>query len=170
MVIKYCHAPRAHTTLPYPADAEAFPVLLFLSGLTCSDENAITKSNAQEHCSSEGLILVVPDTSPLLHSPTFAEALLAETPRATLRFGERARTRGLHVMQSPTMRWVETLTGLGGTGVNLVLAWRPIGAGPPTGHPMVPVYTLTIAGIRSVHLLTLLALHLMVVIPLVSIQ
>jgi len=57
-------APRARTALPYPKDCEGFPMLLYLSGLTCSDENVITKANAQDHCSAEGLIFVAPDTSP----------------------------------------------------------------------------------------------------------
>lgn len=39
-------------------------VLYWLSGLTCSDENFIIKSGAQRAASSEGITLVVPDTSP----------------------------------------------------------------------------------------------------------
>lgn len=39
-------------------------VLYWLSGLTCSDENFIIKSGAQRTASSEGIALVVPDTSP----------------------------------------------------------------------------------------------------------
>ena len=98
---------------------------------------------------SSGGLAVLPDTSPLLHSATFTEALLGETAHATIRFGERPRTRGLHVMQSPSMRWVETLSGLGGAGINLILAWRPACAGPPPGHPMVPTYVLSISGVAG---------------------
>ncbi|KAJ8562782.1 hypothetical protein K7X08_031234 [Anisodus acutangulus] len=39
-------------------------VLYWLSGLTCTDENFITKSGAQRAASSEGVALIVPDTSP----------------------------------------------------------------------------------------------------------
>ncbi|CAN4106607.1 unnamed protein product [Withania somnifera] len=39
-------------------------VLYRLSGLTCTDENFITKSGAQRAASSEGVALIVPDTSP----------------------------------------------------------------------------------------------------------
>lgn len=39
-------------------------MLFYLSGMTCSDENVVTKANAQEHCANEGLIFVAPDTSP----------------------------------------------------------------------------------------------------------
>jgi len=57
-------APRPWSQLPYPDDATEFPVLMYLSGMTCSDENVVTKANAQEHCANEGLIFVAPDTSP----------------------------------------------------------------------------------------------------------
>ncbi|MFT4621747.1 MAG: S-formylglutathione hydrolase [Myxococcota bacterium] len=40
------------------------PVLLFLSGLTCTEQNVITKAGAQRACAAHGLVLVCPDTSP----------------------------------------------------------------------------------------------------------
>jgi S-formylglutathione hydrolase len=40
------------------------PVLYWLSGLTCSEQNFITKAGAQRHAAQHGLILVAPDTSP----------------------------------------------------------------------------------------------------------
>ena len=40
------------------------PVLYWLSGLTCSEQNFITKAGAQRHAAEHGLILVAPDTSP----------------------------------------------------------------------------------------------------------
>ena len=45
-------------------EAEAVPVLIWLSGLTCNDENAVHKAGAQRHASELGLALVMPDTSP----------------------------------------------------------------------------------------------------------
>lgn len=39
-------------------------MLYWLSGLTCTDENFIAKSGAQRAASSEGVALIVPDTSP----------------------------------------------------------------------------------------------------------
>uniref|UniRef100_A0A2P2IVQ4 S-formylglutathione hydrolase n=1 Tax=Rhizophora mucronata TaxID=61149 RepID=A0A2P2IVQ4_RHIMU len=41
-----------------------FPVLYWLSGLTCNDENFITKSGAQRAASAKSIALIVPDTSP----------------------------------------------------------------------------------------------------------
>jgi S-formylglutathione hydrolase len=43
---------------------EACPVLYWLSGLTCTEQNFITKANAQEHAARHGIIVVAPDTSP----------------------------------------------------------------------------------------------------------
>ncbi len=43
---------------------EKCPVLYWLSGLTCNEQNFITKAGAQEHAARHGLIVVAPDTSP----------------------------------------------------------------------------------------------------------
>jgi S-formylglutathione hydrolase len=43
---------------------ESRPVLYWLSGLTCTEQNFITKANAQEHAARHGIIVVAPDTSP----------------------------------------------------------------------------------------------------------
>jgi S-formylglutathione hydrolase len=43
---------------------EPRPVLYWLSGLTCTEQNFITKSGVQEHAAQHGLIVVAPDTSP----------------------------------------------------------------------------------------------------------
>ena len=43
---------------------EACPVLYWLSRLTCSEQNFLTKAGAQEHAARHGLIVVAPDTSP----------------------------------------------------------------------------------------------------------
>ena len=40
------------------------PTLWFLSGLTCSEQNVITKGGLQQHAARLGLALVCPDTSP----------------------------------------------------------------------------------------------------------
>jgi len=43
---------------------ERRPVLYWLSGLTCTEQNFVTKAGAQEHAARHGLIVVAPDTSP----------------------------------------------------------------------------------------------------------
>ena len=50
--------------LPPQARERRCPVLYWLSGLTCSEQNFITKAGAQRHAADHGLILVAPDTSP----------------------------------------------------------------------------------------------------------
>lgn len=40
------------------------PVLYWLSGLTCTEENFISKAGAQRYAAKHGIILVAPDTSP----------------------------------------------------------------------------------------------------------
>ncbi len=43
---------------------ESCPVVYWLSGLTCNEQNFITKAGAQAHASEHGIIVVAPDTSP----------------------------------------------------------------------------------------------------------
>jgi S-formylglutathione hydrolase len=43
---------------------EACPVLYWLSGLTCTEQNFLTKAGAQAHAARHGFIVVAPDTSP----------------------------------------------------------------------------------------------------------
>ncbi len=50
--------------LPPQAQIKSLPVLYFLSGLTCTEENFMAKSGAQKYAAEHGLILVAPDTSP----------------------------------------------------------------------------------------------------------
>src|SRR3546814_9862906 len=40
------------------------PVLYWLSGLTCNEQNLITKAGAQRYAAEHGIILAAPDTSP----------------------------------------------------------------------------------------------------------
>lgn len=50
--------------LPPTHDATPPPVLYWLSGLTCNDENFTTKAGAQRIAAELGIVLVMPDTSP----------------------------------------------------------------------------------------------------------
>ncbi len=49
---------------PQALAGERCPVLYWLSGLTCTEQNFITKAGAQQHAARHGLIVVAPDTSP----------------------------------------------------------------------------------------------------------
>jgi S-formylglutathione hydrolase len=50
--------------LPAEAQDGQVPVLWYLSGLTCTHENAMTKAGAQGWAAEQGIALVFPDTSP----------------------------------------------------------------------------------------------------------
>jgi len=50
--------------LPPQTSFESRPVLYWLSGLTSTEQNFITKAGAQRYAAEHGLILVAPDTSP----------------------------------------------------------------------------------------------------------
>ncbi|MBD2327212.1 S-formylglutathione hydrolase [Alkalinema sp. FACHB-956] len=55
---------RFSVYVPPQAKERAVPVLYFLSGLTCTEENFMVKAGAQRYAAEYGLILVAPDTSP----------------------------------------------------------------------------------------------------------
>ena len=71
--VQSIHAHEAHETRctmrfgvfvpPQAADARV-PVVYWLSGLTCTEENFIVKAGAQRVAAELGLAIVVPDTSP----------------------------------------------------------------------------------------------------------
>jgi S-formylglutathione hydrolase len=49
---------------PQALAGERVPVVTYLSGLTCTEENFVIKAGAQRTASELGLMLVAPDTSP----------------------------------------------------------------------------------------------------------
>ncbi|ARV57486.1 S-formylglutathione hydrolase [Nostocales cyanobacterium HT-58-2] len=60
-----CHGEmRFAVYQPPQATHKPVPVLYFLSGLTCTEENFMVKSGAQQYAAKYGLMLVAPDTSP----------------------------------------------------------------------------------------------------------
>jgi S-formylglutathione hydrolase len=50
--------------LPPQATTEKVPALYWLSGLTCTDDNARTKAGMQRYAAEHGIALIFPDTSP----------------------------------------------------------------------------------------------------------
>lgn len=50
--------------LPPQVKDHAVPVLYWLSGLTCTDENFVQKAGAQRFAAKTGMAIVTPDTSP----------------------------------------------------------------------------------------------------------
>jgi altronate dehydratase len=93
---------------------------------------------------SAGGTVVLPETAPFLHDTAMAAELLdVPAPHVTLAYGQPVPTPGLHVMETQTEHWVEILTGLGATGVDLMLAYVE---GPPVQtHPLLPLLQVTSA-------------------------
>jgi S-formylglutathione hydrolase len=50
--------------LPPQAEERAVPLLIWLSGLTCTDENFVIKAGAQRYAAEHGIAVLAPDTSP----------------------------------------------------------------------------------------------------------
>ena len=60
-----CGGPmRFAVYLPPQAEVAPVPVLYWLSGLTCTDENFMVKAGAQRYAAEHGIALIAPDTSP----------------------------------------------------------------------------------------------------------
>jgi S-formylglutathione hydrolase len=57
-------AMRFGAYLPPQAQSARVPVLYWLSGLTCTEENFITKAGAQRVAAELGIAIIAPDTSP----------------------------------------------------------------------------------------------------------
>lgn len=90
-----------------------------------------------------GGTVVVPDNDALLRDARFANAVLAtpENLKPSLAYGELAQKPGLHIMHAPTEDGSETVTGLGGTGVELMLAG--IADLTAQAHPMIPMLQIS---------------------------
>jgi altronate dehydratase len=87
---------------------------------------------------SAGGMVVVPENSGLLSTPVYSENLLATSNvKPSLAYGEHARHTGFHIMETPTEHWVETVTGLAATGVELIIAL--VHRHPMQTHPFVPM-------------------------------
>ena len=89
-----------------------------------------------------GGTVILPQNASLLSSDVFRDSLIDQASiEATLGYGQRAEGTGLHVMDCPTLHAAETLTGLGATGVDVMLAI--VGRRPAQAHPMIPLIQVT---------------------------
>lgn len=84
--------------------------------------------------------VVIAGNAAALADPEFLASLLgpdAAVPGPSLAYGQLLQRDGLHIMDAPTQHQVETTTGLGATGVDLLLVVG--GDLPPLSHPMIPI-------------------------------
>lgn len=85
-----------------------------------------------------GGMVVVPENSGLLSTLSYRENVLTtSTVSPSLAYGEHARQTGFHIMETPTEHWVETITGLAATGVELIVSL--VNRQPMQTHPFVPM-------------------------------
>ncbi|MFC3122906.1 S-formylglutathione hydrolase [Agaribacter flavus] len=61
---KYLNSEAIFSVFMPPVSTPTVGVVLWLSGLTCNDQNFVTKAGAQRVAAELGLIIVCPDTSP----------------------------------------------------------------------------------------------------------
>jgi altronate dehydratase len=94
--------------------------------------------------------VVVPQNAGLLSHPVYLDATLGARPAMpTLAYGQPMSAAGFHVMETPTSHWVETLTGMGATGVEVIVAYA--GEHPLQTHPMIPLLQLTDSAAVQAH-------------------
>jgi altronate dehydratase len=110
-------------------------VALYLSGQISETLGKLLGTWVRTIVSAGGTV-VLPEV--LLRQGNFTNHLRAtDRLEPTLGYGQYAETPGLHVMQTPTEHWVEILTGLGATGVELVMVH--VHEHPLQTHPFIPV-------------------------------
>jgi len=121
------------------AGPEALRLGLYASG-TVSDEATRSLAQITLAVANSGGTVIVPERAAVLSSPVYLEAVLGDRPvENTLAYGQAVPSGkpGLHVMEAPTDHWVETATGLGATGVEVMLA-HVVGH-PLQAHRMIPL-------------------------------
>lgn len=120
-----------------PAGLEALRLGLYSSG-PISDEAAQALADVTLAVASSGGTVVVPERASVLSSSAYLDTVLGgRAVKNTLAYGQAARKPGFHVMEAPTDHWVETATGLGATGVGVMLAH--VSGHPLQAHRMIPL-------------------------------
>ena len=121
---------------PRPAGMEALRLGLLSQG-PIGDSAARCLARLCKMIARGGGTVVVSDKDSLLAGAFARELGIPAAAPATLGYGQQAAKAGFHVMASPRPHWSETLTGLGATGVELMLGLTEGYA--LAGHPLVPV-------------------------------
>ena len=86
--------------------------------------------------------VVLPQNTGFLSDQPFLNATLgSQLPLPTLAYGTGMTQPGLHIMETPTSHWVETLTGLAATGVEIIIAY--VSEHPLQTHPLTPLIQVT---------------------------
>src|SRR5215208_450865 len=120
-----------------PAGLGALRLGLYASG-PLSDAAALSLARATRAVVGAGGTVVVPETAAMLSSPVYLDRVLGDlVVKNTVAYGQAVREPGFHVMEAPTNHWVETATGLGATGVEIMAAH--VAGRPLQAHRMIPL-------------------------------
>ncbi len=134
-------------------------------GLLCSSAHTVVPPNIAKAFAaitqlvvSQGGTVVLPTNQSFLDCPDYASQVLenaAQPVGPSLLFGQsysdkaddrRGHNYSFHIMECPTTHWVEILTGLGATGVQLMLSYADAHTRPRQGNPVVPLLQITCYG------------------------
>jgi len=92
-----------------------------------------------------GGTIVMPESAlPLASDDDWLTEYGIAQPLPSLGYGESASILGLHIMETPTNDWGEILTGLGATGVEIIVAHSA--SHPLAAHRMIPVIQTASSG------------------------
>lgn len=123
----------------------ALRVGLAAAGPLSADTAAAFSELTRQIVAAGGSVVLPQNTGLLSHADYLAATLGNQPALPTLAYGAPlGRTpagRGFHIMETPTAHWVESLTGLGATGVEVIIA--AIGEHPLQTHPMIPLLQVT---------------------------
>ncbi len=128
------------------ADVSAVRIGLLNAGDVLSDVAARQLGRLAAGIVAGGGTVVAPENAGLLSTAAFLDESIGDGPHLpSLAYGQAladaSDRSGFHVMETPTAHWTETLTGLGGVGVEAILAY--VGSHPIEGHPLTPVLQVT---------------------------
>lgn len=103
-----------------------------------SDEDGEQLAKLTKMIVGAGGLVVVPENSGLLSTAAYCKNMFTTSNvLPSIACGEHVRHNGFHIMEIPTEHWVETVTGLAATGVELIIAL--VGNRPMQTHPFVPM-------------------------------
>ncbi len=134
------------------------PPARIIAGLEALRIGLLTQADAPEYVQRDlarlckiivagGGSVVVSDKDSLWGGAFSAELDLPDKPEATLGYGQAAKNAGFHIMSNPRRHWGETLTGIGASGVELILGY--VDGYPLAGHPLVPVLQASASAVSA---------------------
>ena len=129
-------------TVPEECDAgvEHLRIGIVSSG-NISSETAVALREVTASIVCAGGTVVVPDNTSFANTAPFSELYATPLPALCLSYGEQPNRPGFHLMDAPTEDWVETITGLGATGVDIIVGCLTHEV--EQGHPLLPVLRVT---------------------------